>query len=148
MKNITQSKNASNETLKNLASMSKDTEAFKALFEAVGECCAKPAFDYQRIIVCLTPGPIPGAVLRCGAVLANPDGQLESEGSSSVVVVVEEEKDWTWKMLETIVRFINCTRGVVVLMAAAESIFRWHDLWRVQFDQIRRRIHVTIEFNS
>ncbi|HEX4122331.1 MAG TPA: hypothetical protein VH619_17075 [Verrucomicrobiae bacterium] len=134
-----------NETPKNPVSPSKNTEAIKALFEALGECCAKPAYDYQRIIVCLTRASS-RVTAQCGAVFANPLRGLDPRGDTALVVV-DKEEDWSSKMLDTVVQFVNQTRGVVVLMAAAESLARWHEVWRLQADQIRRRTHITIEFD-
>ena len=62
-------------------------------------------------------------------------------------MVVDKEEDWSEKKLDTIVQYINRTRGVVVLMAAADSLAKWHGAFQFQADQIRRRTHMTIEFD-
>ncbi|HEY3915741.1 MAG TPA: hypothetical protein VGN61_14735 [Verrucomicrobiae bacterium] len=130
------------ETKNNKVSPSRNTEAIKTLFEAVGECCAKPAYDYQRIIVCLTRK----VTAQCGAVFASPQKGKDPRGDTALVVV-DKEEDWSEKTLDTIVEYINRTRGVVVLMAAAESLAKWREAFRLQADQIRRRTHMTIEFD-
>ena len=126
----------------NSVSVSRNTEAIKTLFEAVGECCAKPAYDYQRIIVCLTRR----VTAQCGAVFATPMRGPDSKGDTALVVV-DKEEDWSEKTLDTIVQYVNRTRGVVVLMAAADSLAKWREAFQLQADQIRRRTHMTIEFD-
>jgi len=130
------------ETNKNKVSMSRNSEAINALFEAVGDCCAKPAYDYQRIIVCKTHR----VTAQCGAVFASPVRGMDPRGDTALVVV-DKEEDWSEKTLGTIVEYINRTRGVVVLMAAEQSLAKWREAFRIQADQIRRRTHMTIEFD-
>jgi hypothetical protein len=115
---------------------------------AVDECRAKPPNDYQRIIICLTAGPRLGSELarRCGAVLNGPGLPLDSK-SDSAVIVVEEAERCSREMLESIVFFVNRTRGVVALLAAMGSLAKWRARWRIQADQIRRRTHIIIQLD-
>jgi hypothetical protein len=67
---------------------------------------------------------------------------------ASDVVVVENAGQCSLETLESIVVFVNRTRGVVVLLATAQSFDKWHDRWRIVADQIRRRTHLTIVFEG
>jgi hypothetical protein len=131
---------------KNLGPPGNDAEAFEALIGAIEECRAKPSYDYQRIIICHANSPDLGRRLarRSGAALAGPGRPLDSNHALAVLVV-EKAGDCSLEMLESIVHFVNRTRGVLVLLAPAESFTKWHDRWRSPAAQIRRRTHITIE---
>jgi hypothetical protein len=133
---------------KKLESHAVDAEAFGALMAAIEECRAKPSYDYQRIILCLTTRPDLGPKLarRSGAALIGPAPPLSSKRASPALIV-ERAQDCSREMLESIVLFVNRTRGVVVLLATARALARWHDGWRIPAAQIRRRTHITIEFD-
>jgi hypothetical protein len=137
-----------NKQQENLCPGGNEAEAFEALINAVEECLAKPSFDYQRIIICHTNSRIAGTrlVRRCGAARVGPGGPLDSKRAAAVVVV-ENAGDCGAEMLESIVFFVNRTRGVVVLLASGESFTRWDDGLHSADAQIRRRTHLTVELD-
>jgi hypothetical protein len=121
-------------------------EAFDALIGAIEECRGKPPYDYQRIIMCRTNSPKLGAKLarRSGAARVGPGRPLDSTRAVSVLVV-ENVEECGVEMLESILCFVNRTRGVVVLLASGQGFTRWRDPWRSAGARICRRIHLTIE---
>jgi hypothetical protein len=133
---------------KNLGPRGNDAKALEAVIGGIEECRAKPPYDYQRIIICHTNSPSLGPELarRSGAALAGPVCPLDLK-CAPAVVIVEKAGDCSPEMLESIVIFINRTRGVVVLLAAAETFAGWRVRWRIPADQIRRRTHLTIQFD-
>jgi hypothetical protein len=133
---------------KNLDPPAGGSEAFEDLVFAIEECLAKPSYDYQRIIICHTRSPTLGPQLarRSGAALVGPARPLDSN-CASALVIVEKAANCSLEMLESIVVFVNRTRGVVVLLTTPATFTRWHDRWRIVAAQIRRRTHLTIDFN-
>lgn len=134
---------------KTLAPPAIDPEAFAASLRAIEECRARPPYDYQRIVICLTNSPDLGPRLarRSGAVLTGPARPLDSR-LGAAVVVVERAGDCGREMLESIVNYVNRTRGVVVLLVTRQSFTRWHDRWRIPAAQIRRRTRLTVEIGN
>jgi len=132
----------------NLHPPEDDAGTFEALIGAIEECRAKPSYDYQRIIICHTNSPKLGPKLarRSGAALVGHARPLDSR-CATPVLVIEKAGDCSLEMLESIVFFVNRTRGVVVLLATGQSFTRWHDRWRIPAAQLRRRTHLTIEFD-
>jgi hypothetical protein len=126
----------------------RDAEAFEAAMRAIEECRAKPSYDYQRVIICHTNNPDLGPKLarRSGAALAGPALPLDSK-CALAVILIEKAGDCSLEMLESIVFFVNRTRGVVVLTATGQSFVRWRERWPIPAAQIRRRTHITIEFD-
>ena len=125
----------------------KDARAFKATLVAIEECLAKPAYDYQRIIICHSTRPElgPALALCSGAVQADP-ADLAHSGRTPSVLVVENAGHWNAKRLQSIVYLVNQTRNVVVILASVRCVTKWQERHREISAQIRRRTHITIEF--
>jgi hypothetical protein len=126
-----------------------DGGAFEAALGAIQECRAKPSYDYQRIIICFSRKPDLGLKLarRSGAALIGPGPPLSSKRRSAGVVV-SRAWDSSLEMLESIVFFVNRTRGVVVLVVTRRALAGWHDRWPIAAAQIRRRTHIAIDFDK
>jgi hypothetical protein len=125
-----------------------DAPAVQAALAAIEECRAKPAYDYQRIILCLgdSPGLGPRLARRSGAALLGPSRTLSLKRPPAAVIV-QRVGERSLGVLESIVYFINRTRGVVVLLVTAEELARWHDAWPIAAAQLRRRTHVAIDLS-
>ncbi len=133
---------------KNSGPRGSGAEAFEAVMSAIEECRRKPPYDYQRIIICHSNNPDLGPELarRSGAALVGAAEPLESR-LPFAVLIVDNAGDCNVEALESIVAFVNRTRGVAVLLAPGQGFARWHDRWRIQADQIRRRTHLAIQFD-
>jgi hypothetical protein len=132
--------------LKSSPTNKKDAKTFKAVVAAIEECLAKPAYDYQRIIICHSNRPElgPALALCSGAAQASPLALPYSARSPSVFIV--ENADWDAKMIQSIVFLVNQTRSVVVLLASVRCVIKWQDRHREISAQIRRRTHITLHF--
>jgi hypothetical protein len=122
--------------------------AVQAALAAIEECRAKPPYDYQRVILCLgeSPGLVPRLARHPGATLIDPSQSLSFSGPPATVIVqgVGERGP---SALESIVCFINQTRGVVLILATAQEVARWQDSWPVVAAQLRRHTHIVIDFS-
>jgi hypothetical protein len=125
------------------------SQAFEAALAAIEECRAKPPYDYQRVILCLTSRLDLGAKLatRSGATLIGPAPPLDSKRPPAVVIFANPGA-CDPAILESIVKFVNRTRGVVVLTVTEQEVADWHEHWQVTAAQIRRRTHITIDFEA
>ena len=125
----------------------KDARAFKAAVAAIEECLGKPAYDYQRIIICHSNRSElgPALALCSGAAQANP-ALLTTSARAPSVLVIENAGNWDAKKLQSIVFLVNQTRSVVVILASIRCVARWQRRHREISDRIRRRTHVTLEF--
>jgi hypothetical protein len=128
--------------LKSSHSNKKDARAFKAALVAIEECLAKPAYDYQRIIICHSNRPElgPALALCSGAVQAGPGGLTPS------ALIVENAGNWDAKKLQSLVYLVNQNRSVIVLLASVRHVAKWQKDHREVSAQIRRRTHSTLEF--
>lgn len=127
----------------------KDARAFKAAVAAIEECLAKPTYDYQRIIICHSNRPEfgPALALCSGAAQAGP-ADLATSARAPTVLVIENAGDWDAKTLQSIVFLVNQNRSVVVLLASVRCVTKWQHRHREVSDQIRRRTHITLEFEK
>jgi hypothetical protein len=123
--------------------------AFEALIGAIGECRAKPPYDYQRIIICYTNSPDLGrrVARRCGAARAEAASLLKAKRCRSVFII-DKADGGVEEALESIVCFVNQTRGVVVLLTNARKFSSWHDPLPGTAAKIRRRTHIKIRFGG
>src|SRR5665213_2306801 len=122
-----------------------NAEAFDALIGLIEECRGKPSFDYQRIIVCHANSLNLGPKLsqRLGVPLIDSWRPLNSKRVVAVLIVANAG-NCSVEMLESVVFYVNRTRGVVVLLIGGQSFEKWPALWLGPAAQIHRRTHATI----
>jgi len=117
----------------------------KAVIEAMADCQAKAAFDYQRIIVCIAGNLREREELarRCRVELLR--GVLRRNSRRcGPVAVMEIGAAGERELLVVALRAVNQRRAVVVLVTTGEDFVKWHGRWEVEAGRIRRRTHVIL----
>jgi len=135
--------------MKTFAPHENEASALAAIISEIEECRGKPPYDYQRIIVCLTKSRDLARKLarRSGAALIGPARPVSSK-CATPVIVVDRAGECSLETLESFVFFVNRTRGVVVLLVTGRGLVRWHERWGDVAAQLRRRTHLTIEYDD
>jgi hypothetical protein len=136
-------------------------DSFDPVLRAVEECRAKPAGDFQRIVVVLAPpdrarSRLCGALAqRCGATLVTAASIRQRHLLEQVmrpcfyggrpVLAIDQAEYLGREELDTLKLLINLTPVVLVLLSTAQAYRAWDQRWPIEARQIRRRAHLVLE---